>query len=73
MIFGFHDKFSRGCTILKLKSHPLEKEIHLPNLDLGLQTVSFRQYPIGSMGLVQGGPLQVINRVITPINGLING
>ena len=23
--------------------------------------------------LVQGGPLQVINRVITPINGLING
>ena len=22
---------------------------------------------------LQGGPLQVINRVITPINGLING
>ena len=22
---------------------------------------------------IQGGPLQVINRVITPINGLING
>ena len=25
-----------------------------------------------SRGLLQGGPLQVINRVITPINGLIN-
>ena len=24
-------------------------------------------------GCLQGGPLQVINRVITPINGLING
>ena len=28
---------------------------------------------IPSSKWLQGGPLQVINRVITPINGLING
>ena len=31
-------------------------------------------FPFFSEGqFLQGGPLQVINRVITPINGLING
>ena len=36
-----------------------------------------RKFPQKNRGvkkqLLQGGPLQVINRVITPINGLING
>ena len=45
------------------ENHSLNKENHLPNLhDLGFQPFVF-----GGVSPLQGGPLRVINGVITPI------